>query len=231
MKNFDKITICFLAFSIALAGYFIGWGIKSSRQNDRFVSVKGVSEKAVKANQGAWNIVFSSAAKELNNAIAKDVLTRKLVMEFLISNGLTELEIRPGTPRVDEIRAYDSQEVSYRVNNSMMVMTKKIDLLAKISARSSELLEKGIALTGYQEPAFYFSKLSNIKPQMIAQATKDARKAAEQFAKDAKAKVGNIRRASQGYFSFQGESSGLSESQQINKIARVVVNIEFLLEN
>ena len=65
---------------------------------------------------------------------------------------------------------------------------------------------------------------------MIEEATKDARNAAEKFAQDSKSKVGSIKAAKQGYFSFKGEVNGIPEAEQIRKIARVVVTVDYLLD-
>jgi hypothetical protein len=105
------------------------------------------------------------------------------------------------------------------------------------SQRLNELVEAGVVFSSGGEyaatgPSFIFTKLNDLKPEMIAEATSRARDAAEQFARDSKTHVGGIRRANQGVFEIlpRDQANGIQEESQVEKTLRVVSTVEYLLE-
>jgi hypothetical protein len=117
------------------------------------------------------------------------------------------------------------------VAETLLVRSTDVDKVAALQQRTGELAAAGVALTAESAPAFVFTKLNDVKPEMIAEATRAARTAAEQFAKDAAARIGGIRRGSQGLFQIlpRDEVPGLPAERQIDKKLRVVSTIEFYL--
>lgn len=221
-----------LGLAIILAGWSIGHGFQKGRSQDRFVTVKGLAEQAVVANQGTWVLRYQVLADSLEEATARHQKVSKTVWEFAVGLGFSEEELQKGSPKVQEVSHYPQQrQLRYQINDELRIITNDVQALHDLAGRSGELLQRGVALAGWEEPQYHFTQLGDIKPQMIEQATQDARAAARKFADDVDAKLGSIRRASQGYFSFHGENQGLPESSQIRKVARVVVTIDYLLED
>lgn len=218
-----------LTLGLLGAGSAIGWGFLRGRQVPRFVTVKGLAEREVLADQGTWKITFSSYGEALDQAIAQNLRDRGLVLGYLKAAGVGEQEIRLGMPRVEDHSDFKGERVRFSIQDSVLLVSSQVNLIQKVAATASELLAQGVALSGWENPQYFFTDLSAIKPQMIAEATQDARKGAEQFAKDSRSKLGPILRGSQGLFSFLGESSGIGETEQIRKIARVVITVDYLL--
>ncbi len=217
-----------LAAGIVLAGVFVGTGFYKGRKADRFVSVKGFAEREVKADRIAFNLSFRSDGQQLDPAIHAALADEKKVREFLKKNGVTDGEISVQPPRVES--TYGNNGVgSYSVNSTFLISSSDVPRITALISKLSDLLSAGVALSGWEPPMYYFTKLNEIKPQMIAEATKDARRAAEQFAADSGSRVGGIRTASQGFFSFEGENSGMPEINQIAKKARVVISADYYL--
>lgn len=216
-----------LALGISVAGGLIGWGFFKAKESERYVTVKGLAEEPVNANQGTWKVSFSSMGKTLTEAISGNSHDREVVMNFLLKSGFKENEIRPDTPRVVDHQDYKSGEVRFSVSDSVVVISDQVELIRDVASKSGSLLQSGIALTGWDKPQYYYTGLGSIKPVMIEKATRDARNAAEKFAQDSGSGVGSIRRASQGYFSFRGESEGIPETEQVKKIARVVITVDY----
>lgn len=220
-----------LMIGLILAGYLIGDGIKTIKTADRYVTVKGLSEKNVKADLAAWNIVFMSQAATFDKAIAKNKIDQEKLVGYLKDQGLEDDNIEIGTPRVQQ-NLYNQNvagsDVRYSIEHSILIKSKNVSLIRTIATRSSEILQLGIALSGWNEPNYYFTSLNSIKPGMIAEATVSARKAAEQFAQDSASKVGKIKKARQGQFSFHGVA-GLEQTTQIEKIVRVVISVDYFL--
>ena len=220
-----------LALGLAFTGCILAWGFVKAKQADRFVAVKGLAERPVSANQGTWRISFDSFGDNLENAIMKNASDRKKVLDYLSQSGIQKEDIRPGMPRVEDRSNYQTAQTRFSVRDSIIIVSKQVQKIQDVARNSGELLSRGVALTGWDNPKYFFTELGTIKPKMIEEATQDARKAAEKFALDSKSKVGSIRHASQGYFSFKGESSGVPEQEQIQKIARVVISVDYLISD
>jgi len=222
------LSAAILAAGLVLSGLFIGTGFYKGRKADRYVSVKGFAERMVQADRIAWNLSYRSDGQQLDPAIRAALADEKKVREFLKKNGVKDEEISAQPPRVES--SYGTNGVSsYTVNSTFLISSSDVTKITALIGKLSELLSAGVALSGWEPPMYYFTKLNEIKPQMIAEATKDARRAAEQFAADSGSRVGGIRTASQGFFSFEGENSGMPEINQIAKKARVVISADYYL--
>ena len=156
------------------------------------------------------------------------------IVNFLKENGITEEEINVEPPQIIDIKAdrYGNQNVDYRYNSTSVitVTSQNIDKVRELMSEQTELLKKGIALTGgdYQYQVSYeFTGLNDIKPAMIEEATKNARAAAEKFAKDSGSKLGKIKSASQGQFTIYDRDANTPYIKNV----RVVTTITYYLKN
>ena len=156
------------------------------------------------------------------------------MVKYLKQNGVAEEEISIAPAEIIDMEAdrYASQNVAYRYNATSVitVTSKNVDLIRKLITKQTELLKQGIAIAGgdYRYSVSYeFTGLNNVKPQMIEEATKNARAAAEKFAKDSDSSLGKIRNASQGQFSISDRDSNTPYIKNI----RVVTTVNYYLKN
>jgi hypothetical protein len=231
-----------LAAGIALAGWFVGNGFVRARAGDRFVTVKGVSERKVQADIAFWPITLSAADNDLHLAQARVNAQVEQVKAFLVRQGLEASGIE--TARLDVQDAYvnpyqDRTKIAsrYIVRQTLMVTSEKPQAVLAASRQVGELVSAGMVLSagqgqGDEGPTFVFTHLNDIKPEMIGEATKRAREGAEQFARDSGGRLAGIRQASQGVFEIlpRDPIPGSSEQGQINKTVRVVSTIQYALE-
>lgn len=240
--NLSKIVaVIILAVGIALGGCFIGKGFYKVREADRYVTVKGLAEVAVAADKAFWPIRFSVASDDLSQAMLNIRGNEKIVREFLKSYGIEEADITINNFEVVDRKAdpYNSSNYEgshYIITQILMARSDDPAKIEKATQNVAQLTEAGVILTSNyysMQPNYLFTKLNDLKPQMIADATANARLAAEQFAKDSGSTLGNIRRANQGTFQIlpRDQMESASEQQQINKIVRVVTSIEYELKN
>lgn len=229
-----------LGIGLAVAGWFIGHGFLQSRLADRAVSMKGLSERDVKADLVIWPLRFTVAGNDLAAVQAELDADRNTIATFLKANGLADDEFGPQVMTVQDLFAdpYRSGPVEQRYIATQLIVarTTKVDQVATASRKTSELFKQGVLLSANQgdiSPVYIFTKLNDLKPVMLAEATARAREAAEQFAKDSGAAVGEIRSASQGLFEILGrdEAPTFMESDQIFKKVRIVSTIQFALKN
>ncbi|MGE5175209.1 MAG: SIMPL domain-containing protein [Hyphomicrobiales bacterium] len=236
-----------VAVSIALAGWFVANGLTSIRTADRFVTVKGVAEREVKADLALWPIQLAVADDDLARAQTRINQNVSKVTAFLLDNGIDSMEVELQGLKVTDVQAnpYNPPNRTgprFIIQQTVMVRSMEPDRVKEASQKVGALVNAGVVLSSGPEwgpggPSYVFRKLNDIKPEMIAQATAEARKAAEQFAKDSRSRLGGIHRANQGVFQIlprdaSGEgAAGVSEASQLYKIVRVVTTVEYLLRD
>ena len=232
-----------LSLGLVLAGWLGGRGIARVRAADRFVTVKGVSEREVKADLAIWPLTIAIADNDLAAAQRRVASSVSGIKAFLVRHGLDTAQTALQDFQV--IDAYANQyrppgEVltRYILRQTLMVRSDRPDTVLAASQRLSELVDAGVVFTSGGEyaatgPSFIFTKLNDFKPAMIAEATAQAREAAAQFARDADSRLGGIRRANQGVFEIlpREQAAGIREESQVFKTLRVVSTVEFLLRD
>ena len=229
-----------LALGLALAGWWTGSGFAAGRSADRYVTVKGVAEREVKADLGLWPIRFVATGDDLMVVQASLAEEEKTVRTFLAEAGFAPEEVELQRLEVTDRRAqaYRSGPVDTRfiVARTLMLRSPEVDRIAAASQRVGELVDAGVVLGGDHGPGtggpFYlYTGLTGIKPSMIAEATANARAAAEQFARDSRARLDGIRRANQGLFQIlpRDQAPGITAESQVHKTVRVVSTIDYRL--
>ncbi len=224
---------------IIAAGWFVGKGFEAGRVQPSFVTVKGLAEREVRADMALWPIKFQVSGNDL--ALVQQGVEANLetISGFLIQAGFAANEIQVQGLQVNDYGlGYGGQRPAerYAVNQSVLVRSGNVDLVADVSRRLGELLRQGIVLQQDWQamgPTYVFTRLNDIKPDMIAEATNEARRAADQFAQDSGAALGGIRTADQGVFQIlpRDQLAGSGEAEQIFKTVRVVSTISYNLED
>lgn len=240
MKNLT-IPAIVLTIGFVLAGALVGYGFRAGRAADRFVTVKGVSERQVEANLALWPLQI--AAGDNNLAAAQARMNRMVddTRAFLQTHGISEEQITIQSFRVRDAEAErfggSSGPVRFVISQTLMVRSEEPRILQEASQKVGELVQAGVVLTSGQEygpggPTFLFTRLNDLKPEMLAEATERAREAAEEFASSSGSQVGKIRRANQGVFQIlpRDPAPGQQEQNQLFKIVRVVTTLDYLLE-
>ena len=232
-QNWIKESVI-IALSIVVLAFCIKGGIQSYVDKGRIVSVKGLSEVEVPANKVIWPIVFKEVGNNLPVLYNSINSTSAKIIAYLKGNGITESEISVNAPEVIDMQAerYSSNDKPYRYNvkSVITVTSEQVDNVRKLIASQGELLKDGVAIVGgdYENRIIYeYTLLNDLKPQMIAEATRNARKAAEQFANDSDSRLGKIVWASQGQFSITDRDNN---TPYIKKV-RVVTSVNYSLKN
>jgi len=223
---------------LVIGGYSIGRGLGKFRMADRYVTVKGLAEKDVKADLAVWPVRFTATGNDLAQVQAEVERNKSFVTGFLMDNGLDEEDFTAGRVNVTDLlaqayRQEGAMQSRFIINASVDVRTNKVDTVARISGKTGDLVRKGVVLSEFGGPSYIFTKLNDVKPAMIAEATANAREAARQFAADSKSRLGQIKRASQGVFVIMARDGNqvAQESQQIDKKVRVVSTVDYYLVN
>jgi uncharacterized protein len=229
----------------ALGGYFVGQGLYRGRRAERYVSVKGLAEREVKADLAVWTVSFSSSGADISAVSAASEHDRELVRAFIAKSGFTDREIEPLPTRINDQFANRTAPPNleaarrYTITAGFEIRTTKVDAVREASQMTGDLIRQGVVLDGYgiesgsANPAYVFTRLGDLRPTMLAQATKSAHALALQFAADSRSHLGAIRRASQGVFevmSRDAEAPNLADERaSIEKKVRLVSTIDYYL--
>lgn len=229
-----------LGAGVALGGWLAGRGLVEARAGERFVSVKGLSERDVAADLALWPIRYVITGDDLTSAQARIEADGRRVRAFLDSHGIPASAIQQESLEVTDLQAqpYRSGPIETRfiLSATLLVRSEDVATIDAASQSVSALVADGVVLGGGdggpgQGPIYLFTDLAALKPGMIAEATANARDAATQFAADSASRLGAIRRANQGVFQILAgdDAPGLVEHRQIRKTVRVVSTLEYYL--
>lgn len=228
-----------LSFAFITIGQKVYDGLTHFRSYDRYITVKGLATKDVDADLAVWSITFNVAGETLAGAQENLAASDKIVRDFLKANGLKPEQIRLQTMNVVDRKAqiYNNggdMTLRFILSQTLVARTNDTAAMVKASQNISDLVKAGVTLGdpnggGNGVPQYLFTKINDIKPELIAEATKNARVSAEQFAKDSGQDIGSIRTANQGYIQIEARDPGVSESESPQKSVRVVTTIDYLL--
>lgn len=221
-----------IAVGLIVLGWFLYAAIHQFAYRDRQVVVRGLAEKEVMADKVTWPLVVKTLGNDLPQLYSRINANNDIVLKFLKENGISEEEISVGAPEVFDKDAQTYQtNVPYRYNVTE-VITVTSTQVAKVNAlikRQVELMKLGVALSNdYSYRTTYeYTSLNEVKPAMIAEATRNAREAAAKFAEDSQSSVGRIKSATQGQFSISDRDAFTPWVKNI----RVVTSVTYYLED
>ncbi|HEY0263782.1 MAG TPA: SIMPL domain-containing protein [Granulicella sp.] len=233
-----------LLLGLIAGGWLLGSEIKEIKLADRYVTVKGLVERTVKSDTAIWPVSFKEAGNDLPQVFAKSEDDKNTVLKFFAGQGITPQEISVGQIRVTDRQAneYNNGQPGsrYIVQQTVTVQSKDVDKIAKAGEKTAALVQAGIAIGGENGAAggikYQFTGLNALKPDMITEATRNARASAERFAADSGSQVGSIRSANQGVFSISPADSisvddggvGDADASMMKKV-RVVATVDYYL--
>ncbi len=223
----------FIMIGLMVLGMMIPKAVGEYRSYDRTVNVKGLCEKEVNADKVIWPVVYKVMANDIQSLYDQTDSNNAEILAFLEKGGVSKDEITFSVPQISDKYAneYGSNDRAFRyiATNVITVCTGNVDIVLKLMSKQSDLLKKGIVTGGnnWENPVeFKYEGLNDIKPGMIEEATRNAREAAEKFAKDSDSRIGKIKTANQGTFTIENRDSN---TPYIKKV-RVVTSVTYYLK-
>lgn len=235
MQDMNKVALAgavVLAGGLVVGGYLLGDGLRRAHAAERSVTVRGLAERDVTADLATWTIAYSATGNALPAVRAEIEQNTEALKGYFKSLGFPDNALTATGAGVNQFMNNGIPNIT--ITQRMQLRTNDIARAQKAVAQQFDLVRRGVTLQEGSAMTYSFTKLNAIKPEMVAQATKDARNAAEQFAKDSGTGVGGIKSATQGYFSIEprdGEQSGgYGAADTPFKKVRVVTTVDFYLE-
>jgi uncharacterized protein len=239
-----------MLLGLVLGGWLLGMEIKETRLSDRYVTVKGLVERTVKSDSAVWPVTFKETGNDLQQVYAKSEEDRAAVLKFFAAQGITPQEITVGQIQVTDKLAneYGGNNTGprYIVQQTVTVQSQDVDKISRAGEKTAELVQAGIVVgnnNGQGGIRYKFNGLNALKPDMITEATRNARASADRFAADSGSQVGSIRSANQGVFSIsaadateggivaldEGGTGMPNSDSSIMKKVRVVATVDYYL--
>lgn len=239
MREYNKASAfifgIFLLLSFFVLGNLLGKSALKIKEYERLVTAKGLSEREYQADIVIWPIVYAVASNDLTELYNSTENAAGEIASFLEENGVATSEISYSAPTITDKSAQhymnsSKPEFRYTASQIVTVYSSKVAQVRSLMSSLTDLGKKGIVFSGndYEnKPEYIFTRLNEVKPEMIEEATKKAREVAEKFASDSKSKLGKIKRASQGQFSIQPRDRNNPHIKRV----RVVSTVEYYLSD
>lgn len=223
-----------LAVGLIGAGVAVGQGVINARTGERGVTVRGVAERNVKADLAVLPLKFTASGEVLSEVQARIDGDLAIVRQFLTAQGYPAGAVSLGQLSVADTRSreWGSQNGGPRfiLSQTVVVRTNDVDRVQQTTRSLNELVRQGVVLQDFNGPTYVFTKLNDVRPAMIAEATASARTGAEQFAKDSRTPLGPIRQATQGSFEILARDEIGDETTSVDKKVRVVTTVSYRLK-
>ena len=238
-KNTIAIAIAALGFVIGLA--LLGSAIKNRNKSENTISVTGLGTKKFTSDLITWDGNFSRNSFELQSAYNELAADKKIISDYLVSKGIKPNEMIFSAVDIQKQYAYGTDEngrstqtfSGYQLSQTVSIESKEVSKIENISRNITEIINRGIEFTS-SPPSYFYTKLAEVKQQMIADATKDAKQRAEKIADNAGADLGNLKKATMGVIQITAPNSnedysygGTFNTQSKEKEASITIKLEY----
>lgn len=238
-KNIIAIAIASLGFVLGLA--LLGSAIKNRNKSENTISVTGLGTKKFTSDLITWDGNFSRNSFELQSAYNELAADRKVISDYLISKGIKQNEMVFSAVDIQKQYSYDTDAngrsvqtfSGYQLSQKVSIESKEVSKIENISRNITEIINRGIEFTS-SPPNYFYTKLAEVKQQMIADATKDAKQRAEKIAENAGSDLGNLKKATMGVIQITAPNSnedysygGTFNTQSKEKEASITIKLEY----
>ena len=230
-----------LAIGLVMSSIIFGWFYSKTKKSDEAIAVTGSARKRIKSDLVVWSAGVSSEAPQLAEAYRQTTESIPRVKQYLISKGIPENQITISSISTTTLKKRDnegnetSEITGYTLRQEVQVRSDDVDKIAQIAREATELINQGILLES-SSPQYSYTRLGDLKIQMLGEAAKDAKVRAEKIADSTGNKIGAVRSARMGVMQITAADStdvsdgGISDTSSIDKDVTAVVNIGFAVD-
>jgi hypothetical protein len=242
--SIDKINDLFsggtaLAIGLIVSSMILGWAYTGTKKSEEAITVTGSAKKRIKSDLVVWNAGASVQGTQLADAYKQIAEHTPQIKKYLLEKGIPEDQITvsaistvPLKKTVTYGEEQSSEIIGYELRQEVTVTSSDVDKIAQIARESTELINRGILLKS-QAPQFYYTKLGDLKIEMLGEAAKDAKARADRIAVSTGSSIGSIRSAKMGVMQITAPEStevsdyGVNDTSSIDKDVNAVVNVSF----
>jgi uncharacterized protein len=230
-----------LAVGLVIASAIGGWAFVKGKRGDQTITVTGSAKKSIRSDLVIWRAGVSYQATVLTDAYRSLSESVPRVKSYLIGKGIPENQITISSIASQTLHSKtsageESDQISgYSLRQELEVRSNDVDKIAQIARQATELINQGILIES-QAPQYHYTKLGDLKIEILAEAAKDAKTRAEQIAKSTGSSIGSVRSARMGVLqitpagSSEVSDSGMNDTSSLDKDITAVVNIGFAVD-
>ncbi|MFM1999735.1 MAG: hypothetical protein RL204_1682 [Bacteroidota bacterium] len=233
-----------IGLAVVIAAALLSNGYMNRNKSENVIFVTGLGSKDFVSDLIVWNASFSRRSMDLQAAYAELNKDREIIKTYLIGKGVSEASIVFASVNIqkeyDESRDnngnYFSTFAGYSLTQNVTIESNEVDKVEGVSREVTELINQGVELYS-QEPQYYYTKLAELKIEMIAAATQDAKVRAEQIAQNSNGNLGGLKNATMGIFQITGQNSsedyswgGAFNTSSKRKTASITMRLEYLVD-
>jgi hypothetical protein len=230
-----------LALGLIISTLIISNTVTRVKLANQTITVKGYAERRIKSDLIIWKGLFTVRGAKLTEAYALLNRDLSLVKEYLVSKGVRENDIIVSSIKTrtfygrDEQGKPTDQIAGYELEQQVEIHSNDVDKISGIAREATELINKGVRFQSL-EPQYFYTKLSDLKIEILAEATKDARIRAEQLAINSGCKVGKLCSAYMGVlqitkaYSTEVSDYGINDTSSLEKDVKAVVSVSFSID-
>ena len=231
----------FLAVGMIVGALLLGRSFEKARSGAQTITVKGYAERRITSDVAAWSGSVSANGTQLTLAYAQIERSLELTLAWLEENGVERGDVAVAPVQTDpQYRFTDKgmrtgEILGYNLMQRISLESDDVALVQKLARESGALIKKGVDFRSW-EPSFFFSKIDDLKIEMLGAATRNARERAEQLAVNSGSEVGSLRSASQGVFQITPVNStmvsdyGTYDTRTVEKVVKAVVTVKYAID-
>lgn len=229
-----------LAIGMVVASAIFGWSYTKSKKGDESITVTGSAKKRIKSDLIVWSASITAQSGQISDAYKQLADNIPKVKKYLIDKGIPENQITISSISSVQERERDSEGgqtgkvTGYSLKQSVEVKSNDVEKVSQIAREATELINQGIFIES-SAPQFIYTKLGDLKIEMLAEAAKDAKARAEQIANSTGNSIGTVRSARMGVMQITAADSnevsdyGLNDTSALEKDITAVVNVSFAI--
>lgn len=231
------LGVC-LALGLVCSSYLVSQKLVEVKLANQVITVKGYAERKIVSDLGVWRGMFSVASKDLVSGYAQVETDLQKVLHYLEANGVARDSVSVSAVQNEALYKLTDDGAStneidgYRLTQTVTLRSADIPKIDKLSKESTILIKDNIGFTSIQ-PEFYFTKIDDLKIEMLGEAAADAKERAKRLAESSGNQVGALRSAQQGVFQITAQDSanvsdyGEYNTSSIEKTIKAVVTMQY----
>ena len=227
-----------LAIGLVLSSFIFGWFYSKTRRGDEAITVTGSAKKRITSDLVIWSAGVSAQAPQLADAYKQLADSIPKIKQYLLSKGLPEEQMTVSSISTTTIKRKDSdgnetaEVTGYSLTQEIEIHSNDVQKISQVAREATELINQGILIES-TAPKYYYTKIGDLKIEMLGEAAKDAKERAERIASSTGNKIGSVRSAKMGVLQITAADStdvsdyGVYDTSTIDKDMTAVVNISF----
>lgn len=243
--NKNYITVGIASLGVVISSIFLGNSFKNRNKSQNTISVTGLGSKKFTSDLVTWTGSFSRNSSNLSTAYEELASDRRIISDYLKSKGIKDSEIVFSSVDIQkEYRNYTDSNgyyvrgefSGYNLYQSVTIESKEVGKIENLSRSITEIINSGVELTSSQ-PQYFYTKLADVKQEMIASATQDAKLRAEKIANNAGASLGDLKKANMGVIQITAPNSGedyswggVYNTSSKEKEASITIKLEYEID-